>query len=68
MTTFTVTMVRSSGITDAECKQRLKRAFDILLDLGKRAAALDTVGSQSQDSGTPLDRGAKQSIPRTRAS
>ena len=65
MAEFTVTMVRSPGITDAERKQRLRQAFDILLEWGKRAAALDTVGSQGQDSDTPIQPGAMKSIPQT---
>ncbi len=57
MSKFTVTMVRSPDITDAERKRRLKQAFDILLEWGKKAAALDTVGG----SGIPKEQGA---IPR----
>lgn len=68
MTEFTVTMVRSPGITDTERKQRLRRAFDILLERGKRAAALDTVRGQDQDSDTPIQPGARKSIPQTSAS
>ena len=65
MAKFTVIMVRSPGITDAERKRRLRQAFDILLEWGKRAAALDTVRGQGQDSDTPIQQGASKSIPQT---
>ncbi|MCP4535984.1 MAG: hypothetical protein GY832_02460 [Chloroflexi bacterium] len=68
MTEFTVTMVRSPGITDTERKQRLRQAFDILLEWGKKAAALDTVRGQGQDSDTPIEQGAMQSISQVSAS
>ena len=55
MAEYTVTMVRSPCITDAERKQRLRQAFDILLEWGERAAALDTVGGQDQDSETAIE-------------
>ena len=68
MTEYQIVMVRSPDLTEAERERRLREAFDVLFNWAeKRTAALDTVGSQDQDSGATSAslrrQNAKPSIP-----
>ena len=55
MTVYRIELIKSPSITDAECKRRLARAYDLILSWNdKDAADLGAIGGQDQiDGNTP---------------
>jgi hypothetical protein len=56
MTVYRIELVKSPGITDAECKRRLARAYDLILSWNDRDTAdLDAIEDQDQVGGNTPD-------------
>ncbi len=56
MTVYRIELIKSPGITDAECKRRLARAYDLILSWNDRNTAdLGAIGGQDQAGGNTPD-------------
>jgi hypothetical protein len=65
MTEYKIILVKSPGITEAERKQRLRQAFDVLLKATKERAAIpDSLYSEAETAaGTaPQERDAQDKL------
>lgn len=53
MTDYCVTMARSPSLTDAECRARLYRVYQALIEIGRKAQAADRESLDNEARTTP---------------